>query len=165
MDPDWKDLEAIKRLKYKYMRSVDQKDWAGVRACFVPEATVAYSGGKYAYEGIEAIMGFLEGSMDRPSFHSAHRVTQPEIDFTSPTTADGIWALEDTVIDTKFQITIQGAAFYEDRYVKGDDGGWRILHTGYHRTFEEIFPRKSIEGLQLTASFWETGGQSKLDAG
>ena len=29
---------------------------------------------------------------------------------TSPTTASGVWALEDVVIDTKWQITIRGAA-------------------------------------------------------
>ena len=27
MDADWHDLEAIKRLKYKYMRCIDRKLW------------------------------------------------------------------------------------------------------------------------------------------
>ena len=60
-------------------------------------------------------------------------------------------------------LTIRGAALYEDAYVKCADGQWRIQHTGYSRTWEEMFPRASIAGLKLTASFWETGGKSKID--
>ena len=30
------------------------------------------------------------------------------------------------------------------------------------KTFEEIFPRGSIDGLRLTASWWTTGGRSSL---
>jgi hypothetical protein len=65
------------------------------------------------------------------------------------------------VIDTRFDITVHGAAFYEDRYRKVD-GRWRISHTGYKRTYEEIMPRGSIEGLRLTASWWSTEGRSEL---
>jgi len=53
---------------------------------------------------------------------------------------------------------IRGAAFYEDEYRKGDDGVWRIAKTGYQRTYEEMLPRKSIEGLTLTESRWQSKG-------
>lgn len=164
MEADWKDLEAIKRCKYKYMRCVDQKRWAELRECFTDDAETAYSGGKYAHQGVDAIVAWLEQSMGADSFHSSHRVHQPEIEFQDATHATGIWALEDTVIETRFGITIQGAAFYHDEYVKGDDGVWRMSKTGYDRTYEEMFPRASIEGLRLTASYWTTGGSSELDA-
>jgi hypothetical protein len=160
---EWRDLEAIKRLKYKYMRCIDTKQWDELAECFTPDATAAYSGGKYAYDGRDAIIGFLRGAMGRDDFHSSHQVSQPEIDLTSATTATGIWSLQDIVIDTQFGITIQGAAFYEDEYEKGDDGAWRIKKTGYQRTYEEMFSRSSIEGLKLTASRWTTGGQSEID--
>ena len=165
MDADWRDLEAIKRLKYKYMRCIDQKLWDEVGDCFFEDSTAAYSGGKYSYDGRDAIVEFLRKSMSSEGFLSSHRVHHPEIDFQSATEATGIWALEDTVVNTDFDITIQGAAFYEDRYRKGDDGAWRIVHTGYLRTYEEIFPRQSIQGIKVTASYWKTGGQSELDAG
>ncbi len=164
MDVDWRDLEAIKRLKYKYMRCIDQKLFDEVGSCFIEDATAAYSGGKYSYTGRDAIVEFLRGSMSSEGFLSSHRVHHPEIDFQSPTDATGIWALEDTVVNTDYDITIQGAAFYEDRYVKGTDEVWRIAHTGYLRTYEEIFPRASIRGMKVTASFWKTGGKSELDA-
>ena len=73
--------------------------------------------------------------------------------------------LEDVVVDTQWNLTIRGAAFYEDEYRKGDDGVWRICRTGYKRTYEEIFPRGDFAGLKLTASWWGTGGRSELDAG
>ena len=69
--------------------------------------------------------------------------------------------MEDTVIDTQFEVTIRGAAFYEDEYKK-QDGKWLIQHTGYKRTFEEIQSRKDVPGLKLTASWWETDGKSEL---
>jgi hypothetical protein len=57
------------------------------------------------------------------------------------------------VIDMKWEITIRGAAFYEDEYVK-QDSVWKIQHTGYQRTYEEIQSRKDVAGLKLTASRW-----------
>lgn len=72
-----------------------------------------------------------------------------------------MWALTDIVVHTTFGVTITGAAFYSDRYRKVD-GEWRIAHTGYKRSYEEIFPRKSIDGLRVTADWWATDGRSSL---
>jgi hypothetical protein len=161
---DLVEIEKIKRLKYKYLRCLDQKLWDEMGECFVADATAAYSGGKYSYDGRDAILEFLVKSMGEDTFLSSHRVHHPEIDLVGPTRARGVWALEDVVIDTKWQITIRGAAFYTDDYVK-EDGVWRIQHTGYKRTYEEIQPRKDVAGLKLTASWWGTGGKSELAAG
>jgi hypothetical protein len=93
-------------------------------------------------------MKFLTESMARPTFLSSHRITQPEIDLTSDTTATGIWALEDYVIDEQYGLTIHGAAFYRDEYIKVG-GEWKIQHTGYTRTFEQMQPRKD-RGWNIT---------------
>ena len=160
---DLVEIESIKQLKYKYMRCLDQKLWGEMADCLSEDATAAYSGGKYAYDGRDAILGFLEKSMGHEEFLSSHRVHHPEIQLISPTSATGVWALEDVVIDTRFDITIRGAAFYEDRYVK-PDGRWLIQHTGYKRTYEEMQNRKEVKGLKLTASWWGSGGKSDLSA-
>jgi len=46
---DWKDLEAIKRLKYKYQRCIDTKQWDELRDCFTEDAAAAYSSGKFSF--------------------------------------------------------------------------------------------------------------------
>jgi hypothetical protein len=152
---DLHELEAIKRLKYKYMRCLDQKRWDEMAECLTEDATAAYSGGKYSFRGRKAILDFFVQSMNRPGVLSSHRVHHPEIDFTSPTTATGTWALEDTFIDEDAGVTIRGAAFYVDEYVK-EGGTWRIRHTGYRRTFEEMETRKDNPRLRMTQR-WSDG--------
>lgn len=161
---DLVEIEAIKRLKYKYLRCLDQKRWDEMRECFTEDAVAAYSGGRYSYEGREAILEFLRRSMGAESFLSSHRAHHPEIELRSASEASATWALDDVVIEEKWGVTIRGAAFYEDEYRK-EDGRWRIARTGYRRTFEEIQPRKDVPGLRLTASWWRTGGRSELPAG
>jgi len=158
---DLHELEAIKRLKYRYLRCLDQKRWDELADCFTPDARSSYGGGRYAFEGREAIMDFLRKAMGAPSFLSSHRAHHPEIELTGPDTATGVWALEDTVIETRAAITIRGAAFYTDEYVKVD-GAWKIRFTGYRRTYEEIESRRDRPGLRLTASWFETDGRSEM---
>jgi len=158
---DLHELEAIKRLKYRYLRCLDQKRWDELADCFTADARSSYGGGRYAFEGRDAILEFLRKAMGAPSFLSSHRAHHPEIDLTGPDTATGVWALEDTVIETRAAITIRGAAFYTDEYVKVD-GAWKIRFTGYKRTYEEIESRRDRPGLRLTASWFETDGRSEM---
>lgn len=160
---DLVEMELIKRVKYAYFRCLDLKQWDDIAELFVPEATCAYSAGAYSYEGRDAIVEFFRKAMGRESFLSSHKAHHPEIELTGPDTATGVWALEDWVIDTQWELDIRGAAFYEDEYVKRD-GRWLIRHTAYRRVFEELEPRGGRSGLQLTASWWGTGGRSSLPA-
>ena len=153
-------IEEIKRLKYAYLRCLDQKDFAGLHDLFTDDATAAYSGGRYVYEGRDAIVSFISTNMGREAFHSSHRVHHPEIDVDGDR-ATATWALDDVVVDADWDFILVGAAFYEDAYLRTADG-WRITHTGYRRSFEFVLPTSSIEGYSLTASWWATGGQSSL---
>jgi SnoaL-like protein len=153
------EIEAIKRLKYRYVRCLDQKLWSELEGCFTSDATASYGGGAYEFEGRDAILAFLRDSMGSEAFLSSHRVHHPEVDLTGLRTARGVWALDDVVILTELGITIRGAAFYTDEYVK-DDAGWLIRSTGYKRTFEELQPRG--DDITLTASWWGTAGRSSL---
>jgi SnoaL-like domain len=161
---DLVEIELIKRLKYRYARCLDLKLWDEIASCFTSDAVAAYSGGGYSFEGQEAIVDFLRRSMGAETFHSSHKMHHPEIDLTGSETATGVWALDDVVVMTDFELTIRGCSFYEDEYTK-HDGTWRIRRTGYKRVFEEIQPRSPVEGLRLTASWWATGGRSELPAG
>jgi hypothetical protein len=154
-------VHAIQRLKHRYLRCLDQKKWDELATCFTDDATASYGGGNVELAGKEAILGFLRETMSSTGMLTSHRGSQPEIDLLGPDEASGIWALEDVVIHQDFGVTIHGASFYEDRYVRVD-GTWFIASTGYKRTYEEIYPRASIEGLKISADFWKTDGRSKL---
>ena len=136
---DLVELEAIKQLKYRYIRALDQKRWDDLAQCLTVDATAAYGGGKYSFQGREAILDFLRDSLG-PAVLSMHQVHQPELSLTSATTATGTWALQDVVILTDRAVTVRGAAYYTDEYVKTEQV-WRISHTGYDRLFEETEPR------------------------
>lgn len=156
-------IEQIRRLKYKYVRCLDLKLWDEIAECFTDDAVAQYSGGKYAFEGRDAILEFLTRTMSDEGFLSSHKVHHPEIDLTGPDTAVATWALDDVVVIPALEVTIRGAAFYEDEYLRVDDI-WRIKRTGYRRVYEEMESRGDARGLRLTASYWATGGRSDIDA-
>ena len=158
---DLVEIELIKRLKFRYLRCLDQKLWTELEGCFAPEATASYGGGAYIFDGRDAITEFISTSMGATTMLTSHRCGQPEIDLVGSDEATGTWALQDVVILTNFDINIQGAAFYSDRYIKRD-GSWLISHTGYKRTYEELLPRSAVSGLKLTAHWWDTDGKSSL---
>ena len=158
---DLVEIALIERLKYRYMRCLDQKLWDEMAECLAEDAVAAYSGGKYTFEGREAILEFFRQAMGSTSFLSSHRVHHPEIDLTGPTTARGTWALDDVVVDASRDFALRGAAFYTDEYVKRD-GRWLIARTAYKRTFEEVWSRSQPGPHRLTASWWDTDGRSEL---
>lgn len=157
------EIHEICRLKYRYLRALDQKLWDVLAGCLTEDATASYGGGSYTFGSRAEILAFLAETMDSTKVLSSHRCGQPEIDLLGPDEATGTWALQDVVVRLDVDITIAGAAFYSDRY-RRVDGQWLIAHTGYKRTYEEIFPRASISGLQVTADWWATDGRSTLRA-
>jgi len=123
------DVEAIKQLKARYFRLMDTKDWAGFRAVFTPDVRVDVSGdGAGVYEGLDVFMTMLEPTLcEVVTVHHGHT---PEIEITSPTTATGIWAMEDHL---RFPPggpvgELHGYGHYHETYVKVD-GDWRIKST------------------------------------
>lgn len=149
---DLVEIRAIETLKYRYVRLIDVKEWDELEKLFVPDATATYSDGKYAFEGRDAIMGFLRDAMASTNMLTSHKVHQPEITLLEDDRATATWALDDVVVHLDYNVTIRGAAFYHDSYVKVD-GEWKIKHTGYERIYEEMEPR--AETTKITARRWE----------
>jgi uncharacterized protein (TIGR02246 family) len=149
---DLVEIEAIKRLKYRYVRLIDLKEWDELETLFVADATATYSDGKYSFQGRDAIMAFLRDAMASTNMLTSHKVHQPEIEIDGDR-ATATWALEDVVIHLDYSVRISGAAFYHDEYVK-QDGEWRIKHTGYERVYEEVQPR--ADDIKLTARKWKS---------
>ena len=149
-------LEEIRRVKYRYLRCVDLKLWDEIGDVFTPDATANYGtpamGKPLDLAGRDEIVGFLRKNLG-PEITTVHFASQPEIDIDGDT-ATGTWAFEDTVIATEYKVMIKGAAFYEDRYARGEDGRWRISHTGYVRTYESTMSLDDLPSLRFTANRW-----------
>ena len=73
---DAADIEAIKQLKYRYLRTLDLKQWDDFAECFVPEATGDYAG--LAFEDRDALVAYMRENLGEGliSMHHAHH---PEI--------------------------------------------------------------------------------------
>ena len=149
-------LEEIRRVKYRYLRCVDLKLWDEIGEVFTPDATVDYGtralGEPIRLRGRAEIVRFLRENLG-PGIVTVHFASQPEIDIHGDT-ACGTWCFEDTVIATEYRVLIKGAAFYEDRYERGEDGLWRIAHTGYVRTYEVMMSLDDVPSLKFTANRW-----------
>ncbi len=117
------DLEAIKQLKARYFRTMDTKDWDGMRQVFTDDVQVDTSeAGGNVVTGADEFIGFLQGSVG-PAV-TVHHGHMPEIELTSATTATGIWSLHDVVIFPN-GARLDGYGHYHETYTKGADG-WRI---------------------------------------
>jgi hypothetical protein len=130
------ELEAIRRLKYAYFRTLDLKEFDLLGQLLAEDASASYEDGKTILEGRTAIVTWLSEALSSPDIVTEHHGHHPEIDLLSPTTAIGSWYLQDRVIVPAADLEINGTAFYSDRYAKTAEG-WRIAHTGYTRVFEE----------------------------
>jgi bile-acid 7alpha-dehydratase len=162
------EIEAIKKLKARYQRAVDTKDWELMRSVLAPNARSVYSDGKYSFEGRDAIVGFLSdpkglGNTEIQSMHHAHT---PEIEITSETTASGKWYLEDFVLMAipsdwaPNGSVMHGTGIYIDEYVK-IDGEWYIQETGYERIFEDFQPRGA--GSRLRTRWDDSPAGTRVD--
>jgi len=117
------DREAILQLKARYFRAMDTKDWSGLRSVFADDVvmdTTASGGG--VITGAEQFLAFLREAIgDVITVHHGHT---PEIELTSPTTATGIWAMED-MLRWPDGSQMHGFGHYHESYEKLD-GDWYI---------------------------------------
>jgi hypothetical protein len=128
------DIEAIKQLKARYFRCLDQKrwdDWGRVFAanCVmeVPEADMVNNG---RAEIVKNVSAALEGA------RTVHHGHMPEIELTGPDSARGTWAMFDFVewptSRSGGRVGLTGFGHYIEEYVR-EDGEWRIARTRLER--------------------------------
>jgi ketosteroid isomerase-like protein len=87
------DIEEIKKLKARYFRSLDSKDWETYAGLFAEDCVcdMRRAGGDL-FEGRPAFKAYASSLTIVQSCHHGH---MPEIDLTSETTATGVWSMED----------------------------------------------------------------------
>jgi hypothetical protein len=131
------DVEAIKQLKARYFRTMDTKDWDGMRAVFadgVVMDTTESGGGVIA--GADAFVAFLRETLaDVVTVHHGH---MPEITVTSATTATGVWAMEDR-LRWPDGTTLHGFGHYHETYEQAA-GDWRIATSTLTRLRMDFAP-------------------------
>jgi SnoaL-like domain len=117
------DIEAIRQLKARYFRTMDTKDWDGMRQVFTDGVVMDTSeAGGSLITGADEFMAFLSETLaEVVTVHHGH---MPEIDVTGPTTATGIWALQDLLIWPN-GLRLLGFGHYHETYEKVG-GDWRI---------------------------------------
>ncbi len=156
---DLEAIEEIKRLKYRYFRTLDLKAWdefgdclaTNIRACYGTQAMPE----PVHFDDRDAVVAFMRENLHRGviTVHVAHH---PEIEVDG-TDASGSWCFEDTVIVPEFQTQIRGAGYYTDRYRKDADGAWRIASTEYERIYEAMTSLEDTPSFALLANRWGTG--------
>lgn len=128
-------IESIKQTKARYFRGIDTKDWQLFAGAFAPDAQLDVRqesrNPDYLFNGRDAIAGFVSKSLE--GMITVHHGHMPEIEFTSDTTANVIWAMEDLL--WKKDETVQkpfnhlnGWGHYIETYRKVDNN-WLIQTT------------------------------------
>ena len=134
------DIEAIKRLKARYFRMMDTKDWDGFAAVFCDDVEVdVRDDGAGVSRGAERFVAGVKAAIgDALTVHHGHT---PEITLTSSTTATGIWAMEDRVWwpPGRPLSAVHGFGHYHETYEKTADG-WRIKSMTLRRLDRVIEP-------------------------
>jgi len=117
------DIEAIRQLKARYCRTMDTKDWAGMRRVFADDVVMDTSeSGGGVVSGADEFMVFLQKVIgDVVTVHHCHT---PEIELTSTATASAVWAMED-MLRWPDGSQLHGYGHYHETYEKRD-GAWRI---------------------------------------
>lgn len=131
------DIEAIKQLKARYCRLLDAKDWTAWREIFTDDfvSDTTEAGGKLV-TGADDFIAMVRKFLGKPKQVTVHQVHAPEIELTSPTTARGVWALEDFV-RFALGLNLRGYGHYHETYEKVD-GRWRIKSSKLTRLREDL---------------------------
>ena len=134
------DHEAIRRLKARYCRFLDTKDYEAWKALFAPDVVVKLdmaistggADGQTAPDlnGLDEFVPVVLAGVEHAQ--TKHHVHTPEIDLTSDTTASAIWAMEDLLLFPDGG-ELFGAGHYHETYEKRD-GEWVITSLHLTRT-------------------------------
>ncbi|MFC4314616.1 nuclear transport factor 2 family protein [Steroidobacter flavus] len=118
---------AISKVKARYCRMLDTKDWAGFGALFTEDFVLDVSEGTSVpvIRGREAALQQVQTLVGNA--RTVHQVHTPEIDVQGDE-ALVIWAMQDRVVwdePRRGLASITGYGHYHERYVR-QNGEWKI---------------------------------------
>lgn len=134
-------IEEIKKLKARYFRCVDTKDWEGLAQVFAPDVEFDRTLGNAVRDpwtgvwdpplpaaplivsGREAVMRVVRAAIEH--VHTVHHGFMPEIEVLGETTARGVWAMHDELRDRSHRLILRGSGHYHETYERSS-AGWAI---------------------------------------
>ncbi len=124
-------VDEIKALKYRYWRACDAKDPETFADCFVPRGAVIDYGPMGAFDDaapmVEVFRRYGCARVDGGyAVLDLHHGGHPEIELTGPGAARGRWLLQFRQLNTVARTETLAVGEYDDEYVRGDDGRWRM---------------------------------------
>ena len=144
-----KDIEAIKTLKHKYIRTMTLGLWDEFSPLVTDDIKSSYSDGKYSFENKQELLEFLKAAHAEGSpIVSTWMVGMPEIEFTGDNSAVAKWGFEHYSMIKPADMDLSMFAYYSDEYIKIDNE-WKICKTGYQRVIEQEASRKDNPNLKL----------------
>ena len=150
------DDRAIRDVKARYLRAADSRDVEAIRACFTPDARIEFEGfppfdNRDAFVAVYQQMACVKGIFD--IHHGANGVVR----FEDDRHAHGQWSLFFHNINLPTRMLTQFGVEYDDSFVKGDDGVWRMTVSRSRRT-SALVHKVDDEGHATVAAMGELEG-------
>jgi hypothetical protein len=151
------DVEAIRKLKARYLNACDSQDPEGASRCFADGKILIDMGHVGRFEHRDQFAALYRAAGCHPHMLDMHHGTNSEIEILDDTRARGLWALEYRNINTQERTVTFLSSIYHDEYVKvGQE--WKIsscrtefktaLHCSYASgTLEAALVGKSVAGV------------------
>jgi hypothetical protein len=137
------DIEAIRKLKARYLNACDQHVPAEVRACFADGKVPIVVGHLGNYENADGFVAMYTQAACHDYVLEAHHGANGEIDIVDDTHAKGLWGLGWRCVNSKDKTLTLVSLIYHDEYVKAD-GAWKIAAT--RSEFKSAFHASYAEG-------------------
>ncbi len=130
-------VEAIKRVKYKYLFNCDQKKPEQVRECFADGKVDIDFGRIGRFDSADALVAVYTEMACHEHIVEMHHAQNPQIELLGGGRARGLWGLYYHMIDTQQQTATQLGGYYEDEYVYVE-GAWKIRATRFVVTSSQV---------------------------
>ena len=156
------DLYAIQQLKSRYFRFMDTKAWDAWRSLFTDDVDIYFDNSALpnstapVRSGGDNFVSFVSRLLETAvTVHHGH---MPDIEFTGPDHATGVWAMYDWVDDAEKGYAFQGSGHYHETYRKAADGRWQIAEMRLTRLRTDVVEATRPAGDRPWPPPWTPNG-------
>ena len=119
------DIEAIRRLKARYLNACDQKDSQQVRACFADGEILVDTAHLGVFKSADSFVAMYSDAALHDHILDKHQAGNAEIDIVGTHDAHGLWCLDYRNINIRDRTLTLMSVIYHDTYKK-IGGVWKI---------------------------------------